>query len=80
MPGINPTNIRVSSLSSNIRPGALSTQDAAVYLGVKTQTLYNWAQQGVGPRRRRLRRGSKHSRIVYLVSDLDKYLAACEEA
>lgn len=49
---------------------ALSVSQAAVFLGLAKQTLYNHRFYGTGPAYHKL-----GSRIVYRVSDLEEYLA-----
>jgi hypothetical protein len=53
-------------------PGGLPSAAAASYIGVAPKTLSNWRALGEGPPYVRL--GKAHARIVYRVSDLDRYL------
>jgi predicted DNA-binding transcriptional regulator AlpA len=45
------------------------TKEAAEYLGLQPRTLDNWRSQGRGPRYARL-----GCRIVYRITDLEKYI------
>jgi excisionase family DNA binding protein len=58
--------------------GALSTQHAAEYLGVSPRTLEDWRVRGGGPRYARLGRG--RGRVVYRLTDLERYLAERAES
>lgn len=55
-----------------ITPGALSSAGAAAYTGRSAKTLSNLRAQGKGPRF--FRAGGLHSRVYYLVKDLDAWL------
>jgi len=55
------------------QPAGLPSLAAASYIGVARQTLANWRVRGEGPPYARL--GKSGARIVYRVSDLDRYLA-----
>ena len=50
----------------------LSTDAAAVFLGVSSKTLGRWRQLGKGPRYLRL--GGK---VLYPKGELDRWLAGC---
>lgn len=55
-----------------VAPAALSTADAARYLGgVSPRTLESWRLRGKGPAWVKV-----GDRVVYLVSDLDAFLAS----
>lgn len=54
-------------------PGGLPSVAAAAYIGVAPKTLSNWRALGEGPPYVRL--GKSHARIVYRITDLDRYLA-----
>lgn len=54
-------------------PAGLPSLAAAAYIGVARQTLANWRVLGDGPPYAKL--GKSGTRIVYRVSDLDRYLA-----
>ena len=56
-------------------PAALSTADAAAYLGLSGDTLTSWRSLGKGPRYVRL--GRFRARILYRVRDLDDFLRTC---
>lgn len=58
-----------------LTPRVLSTRAAARYLGdvVTAGTMANRRSRGIGPRF--LRTGKAGSRVAYLVSDLDDWLA-----
>ena len=63
------------SAASRVRtvlPGRLSGSDAALYLGLATQTLANWRNLGRGPKY--MRQGRLHGRIYYRISDLDAWI------
>ena len=65
----------MSTPTTLITPATLTTEEAAVYLGLSSQTLANWRVHGRGPVYLRL--GSPgRPRIVYLPEDLDAYLRA----
>jgi predicted DNA-binding transcriptional regulator AlpA len=51
---------------------ALSTQDAARYLGVSPVTLRKWRCEGIGPTWMKI----TEARVRYLRSDLDAWLAS----
>ncbi|MFV0550447.1 MAG: helix-turn-helix domain-containing protein [Anaerorhabdus sp.] len=53
-------------------PGALPSPGAAAYIGRSNKTLSNLRAQGKGPRF--FRAGDLHSRVYYLVKDLDAWL------
>jgi len=40
----------VSEQDSDTRPGLLSVSELAAYLGIPVRTLYNWRQNGTGPK------------------------------
>lgn len=78
---VNPRTGRVSKAESlvveappviEITPGALSSPNAAQYLGLNNRTLANMRAQGRGPRF--FRAGGLKSRVYYLVKDLDAWL------
>jgi hypothetical protein len=78
---VNPRTGRVSKAESlvvetppviEITPGALSSSNAASYTGRSQKTLSNLRAQGKGPRF--FRAGNLHSRVYYLVRDLDAWL------
>lgn len=55
---VNPIKERISTMSKNenVTPGyfgrgkrLFSTKEAAAYLGIKVQTLYNWRHNRKGP-------------------------------
>lgn len=53
-----------------IKPAALIPRDAAAYIGFAEGTLKKWRCEGIGPEY------VKHGKaVVYMVSDLDKFLA-----
>lgn len=60
-------------MASTIMPVVLSTIDAATYLGLSPKTLENWRTLHYGPRYARLG-GDGRPRIVYRISDLDRWL------
>ncbi|WP_430867441.1 helix-turn-helix transcriptional regulator [Demequina aurantiaca] len=55
-----------------VQPGRLSGPDAALYLGVATQTLANWRNLGRGPKY--MRQGRLHARVYYKIADLDAWI------
>lgn len=57
--------------SVEARPAALSTVEAAMYIGLAHTTLKKWRVTGDGPSY--VKAGS---RIVYLIDDLDAWLYA----
>lgn len=61
------------SVAATIPPAALSTTNAAAYLGVSPGYLRNLRSLGEGPDYRRLSDSPK-SAVVYLVRDLDAWL------
>ncbi|MGO2312778.1 MAG: helix-turn-helix transcriptional regulator [Brachybacterium tyrofermentans] len=56
------------------RAGAVSSTEAANYLGLSPKTLANWRAQGDGPPY--VRHGSRGGRVSYRLIDLDAYLEA----
>ena len=58
-----------------VAPAVLTTEEAAIYLGLCHQTLANWRVRGLGPAYLRLG-GTGRPRIVYLPEDLDAFLRA----
>ena len=65
----------MSTPTTLITPATLTTKEAAVYLGLSSQTLANWRVHGLGPAYLRL--GSPgRPRIMYLPEDLDAFLRA----
>ncbi len=54
-------------------PHVMRARQAAVYLGVHEKTVWQWAKEGRLPQP--IRQGKKCS--VWLVADLDAYLARC---
>lgn len=63
-----------STVVTSVRPGRVTCESAAQYLGVAVQTLANWRSLGKGPRY--MRDGKVHSRVYYRLSDLDDWLDA----
>jgi len=53
----------------------LPVNGADVYLGVSASTLKRWREQGVGPRYLKIGQG-KNSKVLYPVTELDKFLAS----
>ena len=65
----------MSTPTTLVTPAVLTTEEAAIYLGLSPQTLANWRVRGLGPVYLRL--GSPgRPRIVYLPEDLDAFLRA----
>ena len=56
-------------------PEILSSTQAALWLGVKPQTLRKWRWKGTGPRFVRLGTGPR-SRAAYRMADLESWLEA----
>lgn len=54
-------------------PIAVDTMTAAGLLHRAPHTLAQWRSEGIGPAY--VRTGRKHSRVLYRISDLEKYLA-----
>lgn len=78
---VNPRTGRVSKAESlvveaqpviEITPGALSSPNAAQYVGLNNRTLANMRAQGRGPRF--FRAGGQKSRVYCLMKDLDASL------
>ena len=65
----------MSTTATLVTPAVLTTEEAAIYLGLSHQTLANWRVHGLGPAYSRLG-GAGRPRIVYLVEDLDAFLRA----
>ena len=65
----------MSTPTTLVTPAVLTTEEAAVYLGLSRQTLANWRFHGRGPAYLRLG-GAGRPRIVYLPEDLDAFLRA----
>lgn len=63
----------MSTTATLVTPAVLTTEEAAIYLGLSPQTLANWRVRGLGPVYSRLG-GTGRPRIVYLVEDLDAFL------
>lgn len=63
--------LSVAAVSGPLAPAALPPDEASVYSGVAAKTLANWRSLGVGPTYVRV-----GGRVVYMVSDLDAWLAA----
>ena len=62
----------MSTPTTLVTPAVLTTEEAAIYLGLSPQTLANWRVRGLGPVYLRL--GSPgRPRIVYLPEDLDAF-------
>lgn len=59
-------------MTSTPRIGAMSSADAAEYLGLSPKTLTNWRVRGDGPPY--VRHGKTGGRVSYRVKDLDAYL------
>lgn len=51
--------------------------EAATYLGLSPHTLEDWRRRGIGPTYRRVGSNSR-ARILYLIEDLDAYLAGLD--
>ncbi|MEU2513233.1 helix-turn-helix domain-containing protein [Streptomyces syringium] len=60
---------------AGITKAVLTTEEAAMYLGVAPSTLRTWRHRRVGPPSFRV--GSK---VVYRLNSLDAYLTECELA
>jgi predicted DNA-binding transcriptional regulator AlpA len=52
----------------------LSLEQAAEFLTISPQTLLNWRVEGRGPRALKI-----GSRVKYRLSQLERFLAECEE-
>ena len=65
----------MSTPTTLVTPAVLTTEEAAIYLGLSSQTLANWRVDGRGPVYLRLGRPGR-PRIVYLPEDLDAFLGA----
>lgn len=63
----------MSTTATLVTPAVLTTEEAAIYLGLSRQTLANWRVHGLGPAYSRLG-GAGRPRIVYLIEDLDAFL------
>ena len=66
-----PSSFVVSDASAP--PLAVNAVEAAAMLGVSSRTLANWRTQGIGPAFVRV--GAVHSRTLYLLDDLNTWLA-----
>lgn len=65
----------VSVSREPLRAAAMSSSDAAAYMGVAPGTLSNWRLAGRGPRYVRIGDGPK-AKVLYRVVDLDEWLEA----
>jgi hypothetical protein len=57
---------------ATVQPGRLSGTDAALYIGIKPQTLANWRNLGRSPKY--MRQGRLHGRVYYRIADLDAWI------
>lgn len=73
MAATTPESHELGKVAESIPPRALDAEHAAAYLGRPRSagTLANWRSMGKGPRYIRVL-----GRPVYLIDDLDAYLAA----
>lgn len=68
-----PPATEPKAMVAALSPARLSSPQAALYLGQSPKTLTNWRYLGKGPRFHRS--GEKHSRVYYLVTDLNAWIA-----
>jgi hypothetical protein len=61
--------------ASSTTPALFTSPQAALWLGVKPQTLRKWRHQGKGPRFVRLGTG-RHSPAAYRLADLEAWVDA----